>query len=54
MHRGRIVESGTPEEVFENARDAYTRELIDRHREVMGAFIRATGAGHDKEASNAS
>lgn len=45
MHRGRITESGTPEEVFEHARDPYTRELIDRHCEVMKAFTAATRTG---------
>ncbi|MDO5532492.1 ABC transporter ATP-binding protein [Sutterella sp.] len=42
MYRGRIVERGTVDEVFRNATDAYTRELIDRHSSVMNAFVRAT------------
>lgn len=29
MQRGRIVESGTPAEIFENAQADYTRELLD-------------------------
>lgn len=56
MHRGRIVERGTVEDVFKNATDAYTRELIDRHTSVMNAFINST-QGHrleNKEARNAS
>ncbi len=29
MHRGRVVESGTTEEIFQSPQQAYTRELID-------------------------
>ena len=56
MHRGRIVERGTVEDVFKNATDAYTRELIDRHTSVMNAFINATQGRRleSKEARNAS
>ncbi len=56
MHRGRIVERGTVEDVFKNATDAYTRELIDRHTSVMNAFINATQGRRleNKEARNAS
>lgn len=56
MHRGRIVERGTVEDVFKNATDAYTRELIDRHTSVMNAFINATLGRRleSKEARNAS
>lgn len=56
MHRGRIVERGTVEDVFKNATDAYTRELIDRHASVMNAFINATQGRRleNKEARNAS
>lgn len=28
MHKGRIVESGTPEQIFDNPRDEYTQELL--------------------------
>jgi peptide/nickel transport system ATP-binding protein len=28
MQRGRIVESGTPEEIFDNPQDEYTKELL--------------------------
>lgn len=31
MHRGLAVERGLPEEIFEHAKDPYTRELIDRN-----------------------
>lgn len=56
MHRGRIVERGTVVDVFKNATDAYTRELIDRHTSVMNAFINATQGRRleNKEARNAS
>lgn len=56
MHRGRIVERGTVEDVFKNATDAYTRELIDRHTSVMNAFINSTQGRRleNKEARNAS
>ena len=56
MHRGRIVERGTVEDVFKNATDSYTRELIDRHTSVMNAFINATQGRRleNKEARNAS
>lgn len=56
MHRGRIVERRTVEDVFKNATDAYTRELIDRHTSVMNAFINATQGRRleNKEARNAS
>lgn len=29
MQRGKVVESGTPDEIFENPREAYTRELLE-------------------------
>ena len=29
MHRGRIVEAGTPEEVIRSPKDDYTKRLID-------------------------
>ena len=41
MHRGLAVERGLPEEIFEHAKDPYTRELIDRHLSVMSTFSRA-------------
>ena len=41
MHRGLAVERGLPEEIFEHAKDPYTRELIDRHTAVMNTFSRA-------------
>lgn len=41
MHRGLAVERGLPEEIFEHAKDPYTRELIDRHLSVMSTFTRA-------------
>ena len=41
MHRGLAVERGLPEEIFEHAKDPYTRELIDQHLSVMSTFSRA-------------
>lgn len=41
MHRGLAIERGLPEEIFEHAKDPYTRELIDRHLSVMSTFSRA-------------
>lgn len=29
MHQGRVVETGTPDEVIANPREAYTKKLID-------------------------
>ncbi len=51
MHQGRVTESGTPAEIFEHARDPYTRELIDRHHEVMKAFAAATQIGVNSDAT---
>jgi nickel transport system ATP-binding protein len=51
MHQGRVTERGTPAEIFEHARDPYTRELIDRHREVMKAFAAATQIGVNNDAT---
>lgn len=51
MHQGRVTERGTPAEIFEHARDPYTRELIDRHREVMKAFAAATQIGVNSDAT---
>ena len=45
MHQGRAVESGTARHVFDNARDAYTRHLIDQHKAVMSRFLAAIHAG---------
>ena len=53
MHRGRIVEAGTPEEIFEGASDPYTRELIARHRAVMASFPAATQSQPATEAHRA-
>ncbi len=53
MHRGRIVEAGTPEEIFEGASDPYTRELIARHRAVMASFLAATQSQPATEAHRA-
>jgi peptide/nickel transport system ATP-binding protein len=38
MQRGRVVESGTPAEIFENPRAAYTQELLDA---IPGARLTA-------------
>lgn len=53
MHRGRIVEAGTPEEIFEGASDPYTRELIARYRAVMASFLAATQSQPATEAHRA-
>lgn len=45
MHRGRVVESGPAEQVFERAEDPYTRELIERHRTVMRRFLDSISEG---------
>ena len=49
MYRGRVTECGTPSEIFEHAQDPYTRELIDRHHEVMKAFVNATNTGDNSD-----
>ena len=53
MHRGRIVEAGSPEEIFEHASDPYTRELIARHRAVMASFLAATQSRPASEVQHA-
>lgn len=40
MHRGRLVERGTPEQVLLDPREAYTRELVEA---VPGRRARALG-----------
>ncbi|MBB5142425.1 ABC transporter ATP-binding protein [Desulfovibrio intestinalis] len=41
MHRGKVVEQGSPEHVFDHASDPYTRHLIAQHKAVMRKFLRA-------------
>ncbi|WP_308598867.1 ABC transporter ATP-binding protein [uncultured Desulfovibrio sp.] len=44
MHDGKAVESGTAQEIFDNATDTYTRHLIKQHRAVMHRFLDALHA----------
>ena len=44
MHDGKAVESGTAQEIFDNATDTYTRHLIKQHRAVMYRFLDALHA----------
>ena len=41
MHGGHAVESGAARDIFEGARDDYTRRLIAQHKAVMGRFLAA-------------
>lgn len=45
MHQGRAVEQGPAQQVFREARDEYTRMLIDRHRALMRRFVRSMPDG---------
>ena len=44
MHDGKAVESGTAQEIFDNATDTYTRHHIKQHRAVMHRFLDALHA----------
>jgi ABC-type glutathione transport system ATPase component len=45
MHRGRVVEQGTQQEVFANPRHAHTRELLGSVRLVESSFRTAQAGG---------
>jgi len=45
MHRGRIVEHGTRQDIFTNPRHAHTRELLNSVRLVESSFRTAQAGG---------
>ena len=50
MRLGEAVESGPAGRIFDNARDAYTRRLIRRHKAVMSKFLAAVRQGPEAAA----
>ncbi|WP_083660391.1 ATP-binding cassette domain-containing protein [Acuticoccus yangtzensis] len=51
MEAGRIVEQGTPEEIFRRPRHAATRALVDEARDEPGGDARGDEARQDDEAA---
>jgi nickel transport system ATP-binding protein len=45
MHQGRILETGPVGRIFDDARHAYSRTLVDAHLELYRRYLAVLGAG---------
>jgi peptide/nickel transport system ATP-binding protein len=59
MYRGKVVESGEPEEVFSNPQDQYTKTLLaaelhveERRRTSLAALSEPAGDGDEGKLSD--
>lgn len=50
LNKGRIADEGSFEHILNNAKDPYTRLLIEKRKEVMGRYHKAIGRGRGNSA----